>query len=470
MYTKHTYQDWLDTPEAERPELARQIVQGYKASAEFAAGLTAAEYFAGDNTAIRGKRVLKATTITKKDDRGRTQKVPAAQEIVGNQIRSNFFFRAVVQQCQYLLGNGVTLETPEQKMRLGLSFDKAVEQLGESALLNGVAWGYWNLDHIEPISAVKDALSGFVALLDEMTGFPMVGLQFWQLSADKPQYLRIFEPDGVGTWRYVDGKLMPYEEKRAYKLRVTRDSVGVTEMVGENYGVLPVIPFYGNTLRVSELTPAIKSKIDLYDVILSDFGDNLERANDIYWVLNNFGGTTSEIADMLEEIHRLKVVCNFSDGTGGGSTATAQTMEVPHEARRVALELLRKELYSDFMALDMDELTGGSLTNVAIEAARTNLDLKADRFEWQAFAFVQAVLRLIGIETEVIRFKRQALVNRSETVQDIVAMREDIDRETALQLNPYIDEEQIPQIMQTVAVEEVARMASIDTLNRVANS
>ena len=74
MYTKHTYQDWLDTPEAERPELARQIVQGYKASAEFAAGLTAAEYFAGDNTAIRGKRVLKATTITKKDDRGRTQK------------------------------------------------------------------------------------------------------------------------------------------------------------------------------------------------------------------------------------------------------------------------------------------------------------------------------------------------------------------------------------------------------------
>ena len=35
MYTTHTYQDWLATPEHERPDLAREIVRSYSGSAEF---------------------------------------------------------------------------------------------------------------------------------------------------------------------------------------------------------------------------------------------------------------------------------------------------------------------------------------------------------------------------------------------------------------------------------------------------
>lgn len=107
------------------------------------------------------------------------------------------------------------------------------------------------------------------------------------------------------------------------------------------------------------------------------------------------------------------------------------------------------------MALDMSELTGGSLTNVAIKAAMTDLNLKADEFEWQCFAFVQAVLRLQGIETEEIKFKRQTLINEQEIVQNIYMMRQDIDRETALKLNPYINQEEIESIMQKVDTEEV---------------
>ena len=141
---------------------------------------------------------------------------------------------------------------------------------------------------------------------------------------------------------------------------------------------------------------------------------------------------------------------------------TLKAFEVPYQARQTALELLRKELYSDYMSLKMDEITGGSLTNVAIDVAMLDLNLKVDRFEWQAFSFVQNMLHLAGVTSEKIKFKRQSITNRSEIVQDIVAMREDIDLETALKLNPYIEQEEIPEIIKRRNAEDAGFVAEYD--------
>ena len=48
--------------------------------------------------------------------------------------------------------------------------------------------------------------------------------------------------------------------------------------------------------------------------------------------------------------------------------------------------------------------------------------------------------------TQDIRFKRQAIANESETVKDIAVMRNDIDRRTALRLNPYIQDEEVEEL------------------------
>lgn len=278
--------------------------------------------------------------------------------------------------------------------------------------------------------------------------------------------MRVFEPDGVTIYRDVDGEITEAQPKRAYILRVRSDEIG-NEIIGaQNYSILPVIALYANDEHKSELTPNILSKINAYDRILSDFGDNLDRANDVYWVLNNFGGSTDQALQVIEEIQKLKVAMSVSDGAGTAS-AEPKTIEVPYTARQVALQLLEKALYADFMAMSMDELTGGSLTNVAIQAAMTNLNLKCDHYEWQCFAFVQQVLRLIGIETEEIKFKRQQMANRQETVQDIYTMRQDIDRRTALKLNPYIDQEEIEDIIANVSAEEVSGQPSMDALQRL---
>ena len=44
-------------------------------------------------------------------------------------------------------------------------------------------------------------------------------------------------------------------------------------------------------------------------------------------------------------------------------------------------------------------------------------------------------------------FRRQCIANESETVADIAAMRGDIDRATALRLNPYLQPEEVDGIL-----------------------
>lgn len=465
MYTDHTYQDWAAAAEADRRKMLQEIVNRYKGSEEFKLMLDANEYFRGNNTAVGSKVLLKPVAVTSTDKAtGVIRKRTQLKEIVGNRVRSNFLFRFITQQNQHLLSNGVTLGKPADKERLGLGFDKALEQAGERALLHGVCWLYWNNDHVEVLPACTDALSGCVALLDERSGSPAVVVQFWQLDGERPLYVRLFELDGVTEYRQQDNDLTEIVPKRAYLLTVSRDAAGEQITGAENYTRLPVVPLYASAEKRSELTPSIKSKIDLYDRILSDFGDNLDKANDVYWVLNNFGGSMDEVAEMVEEIERLRAVVNISDGTGGASTASPMAFEVPYEARSTALDMLEKALYGDFMALDMDALTGGSLTNVAIKAAEKDLNLKCDRYEWQVFSTVQQLLALIGVETEQIRFKRQELVNESELIQNIVSMREDIDHETALKLYPYIMDEEIEKIMDNVAAEQVSGRPSMTQL------
>lgn len=466
MFTAYTYQDYLDVKDGEKLDFLQQVINKYKGSDEYKRAQMATRYFNAENDAVNGKVLLRAHAF-----KGAGGVCINQQEIVGNRVMSNFLFRFVTQQNQFLLGNGVTLSDGEQKKKLGMGFDKQLEQMGEKALLHGVCWAYWNNDHAEIIPAISGDGGGFVALLDERTSEPMLGVHFWQMTADKPLYVRLFELDGMTEYRKSkdDDKLKEISPKRAYKVTRAVDAAGVQVIGAENYnGTLPVVPFYANGERRSEFTDAIRSKIDLYDRIMSDFGDNLDKANDVYWVLNNFGGTTDEMIEMVNQMNQLKMIANISDGMGNSSTATPQAFEVPYAARQTALELLRKELYSDFMALNMNELTGGSLTNVAIQTAMTNLNLKCDRFEWQAFQAVQALLKLAGIETEEIKFKRQSIANKSEIVQDIAVMRGDIDIETALKLNPYIDQEDIDKIVMNVSAEQLSGLPTVAELEKIA--
>lgn len=461
MFVDYTYQDWQETND--RIGLITSVIAKYRQSKDFKDASVAQQYYESDNVAIRDKVILQADAVKVRDESNREHVVCKNKEVEGNRVRSNFFNRLVNQEASYLLGNGVTIGGEEIKKKLGYGFDTNMSRIGVKSLIHGVCWGYWNLDHLETIPAYKDEFSGAVALLDEKTSVPMVLIQFWRISQNRRMHVRVFEIAGITEYvenkdnvLVKDGKMIPYIRQ------VATDAAGETVVGSSNYSMLPVFPLYANEERRSELTLSIKTKIDLYDRISSDFGDNLDMANDVYWVLNNFGGNSEEALQMMNQIHQIKAVINMSDGVSAGSTAEPHSFEVPYEARQVAMDILKKAIFDDYMALDMSSLTGGYLTNIAIKAAMTGMDLKADAFEWQCFEFVQNILRLVGENTEEIRFKRRTLVNDAEVIQSIYTMREDIDRRTALRLNPMVNQDDIDRIIKAREIEDRMMDAEIE--------
>ena len=86
-----------------------------------------------------------------------------------NKLCSNFFHRLNTQRCTYLLGNGVTFSdnkeetidedgvqvvTDTTKEFLGNRFDTDLKKTGYSALIHGVAFGYWNVDRLHTFKII----------------------------------------------------------------------------------------------------------------------------------------------------------------------------------------------------------------------------------------------------------------------------------------------------------------------------
>ena len=239
MFTTITWQDYQAAKD--RGTLLLEAVQRYKASRGFINALEANCYFRGENTRVARKTILRARKIEGIDAQGRRRTRAATEDVVGNRIGSGFLFRFVTQQNQFLLSEGVSLPD-NAKNRLGADFDRQLERLGERALLHGCAWGYWNADHLEIIEMATNSFSGFFPLLDEMTGEMKLGVQFWQIAAERPMYLRVFDKEGVTVFRRDKDMLYPVTDHQPYRRLHRQDALSDTITQEPGYGRIPSFP------------------------------------------------------------------------------------------------------------------------------------------------------------------------------------------------------------------------------------
>lgn len=353
-----------------------------------------------------------------------------------NRIANEFLPTIVKQEASYLLANGLTTDD-NIKDELGNKFDKKLINGATNAIISGVSWGYCYINHKGAFNVDMWKGTEVVPLHDERTGAIIAVIRFWQLKSDRPLYVEFYDIQGKTELIYVDGEGKVSQEHTPYKIKAITDALG-TEYVGDGgFSVLPIFPIYANDRKGSILTVALKSKLDLYDIILSDFGNNLEDSQDVYWVLKNYNG--QDMGEFLADYKYYKSIKVDEDGD-----AQAHTIDVPYQARQVALDLLRKEIYESSMALDTSVLSGGSLTNIAIKCAMVNLDLKTDDLEMGVAEFVTNVIDLLmeyknQTNTKYeIEFIRRSIINDTEIIDNIYKMRSDISTETALRLNPYI--------------------------------
>ena len=79
----------------------------------------------------------------------------------------------------------------QTKDKLGKDFDKKVQDVAIHAKNGGVAFGFWNLDHLECFD-----LTELVPIYDEDDGGLKAGIRFGQIDDSKPLRATLYELDG----------------------------------------------------------------------------------------------------------------------------------------------------------------------------------------------------------------------------------------------------------------------------------
>lgn len=347
------------------------------------------------------------------------QKVPDIWA-ANNKIASNWYNYFTTQAVQYLLGNGVTFEKEDTKKKLGKKFDRGVQEAAGKAKNGGVSFGFWNLDHVEVF-----ALTEFVPIWDEEDGSLKAGVRHWQIEDDKPLRATLYELDGYTDYIKRKGEDMQIlHPKRSYKHKVAvSEADGEMILDGENYSSFPIMPFW-NINRQSELV-GNQGTLDAYDLMISGLVNNVSDGEFIYWILKNCGGMTElDDAKFIEQMKLTHVA--HADGDDGAEV-DAHTVNVPFEATAEALDRLEKQLYKDFMALKVDDISAGA-TNDQIQAAYEPINQKTDAFEYCVTDFIERILELAGIE-DTPTYTRSQLSNRAEVAEMLFQAAEHLDDE-----------------------------------------
>lgn len=415
MVKIYTYNDLTDIGqnEQQRMEFVLSAIREHKGSDLYKTAYDAELYYKHQNpTIMRYQRwVYNAFG----------QKVPDVWS-PNNKIASNWYNYFTTQAVSYLLGNGVTFGKKEAtKDKLGKDFDKKVQDIATHAKNGGIGFGFWNYDHLEVFK-----LTEFVPLYDEDDGGLKAGIRFWQIDDQKPLRATLYELDGYTDYiKRKDEDVTILHDKRAYKQIIRKSEVeGETILDGENYPGFPIVPLW-NVNRQSDLV-GNRCTIDAYDLMVSGLINNVSDGEFIYWILKNCGGMNE--VDDARFIEQLKLTHTAHADGDDGASVEAHNVSVEFEATAEALDRLTEQLYADFMALRVQDLSAGNKTATEITAAYEPINQKTDQFEYQVTEFINGILTLAGIEDEPT-YTRSQMSNQSELLDMVLQCAEYLDDE-----------------------------------------
>ena len=444
-----TYQDLIAIGDSDKERMAfiRQCILEHKSTLLYKTAWVADQYNKHQNVTITEYQKILYTVSGKA--------IPDVWS-ANFKMACRHFHRFIVQENQFLLGNGVSWENEDTADKLGTQeyeFDTQLSTLGKYALVHGVGFGFFNLDHLEIFSLLE-----FVPLYDEENGSIRAGIRFWQVAPDKPLRATLYEEDGYTDYMWVDGDERVLYPKRAYKLKYVRNEVdGERIYDAENYPSFPIVPLWGNSEHQSEIV-GLREQIDCYDLIKSGFADTVDEASIVYWTIQNAGGMDD--VDLAQFVERIKTV--HATTLDDMAQAESHTQDAPYASREALLERLDRDLYRDAMALNTETIAGGAVTATQIKAAYEPLNSKTDDFEYQIVQFINKILELAGIEDNP-SFTRSILANASENIQNIIQGAQFLPADYVTQkiLEVLGDGDKSDNIIKQMQADEIDRMAGI---------
>ncbi|KEH88622.1 portal protein [Clostridium novyi A str. NCTC 538] len=363
-----------------------------------------------------------------------------------------FHTELVDQKVQYLLSNPIEVITEDQELQEKLKeyinedFQEVLQNAIEGASNKGLEYVYAYVDSSNKINfQVANSLS-VIPVYDELDHYKLKSIvRYYDTKIQDQDKEVIITKAEVWTDKDVTYYIQDKDSKE-FKLdngikpnprpHITlEDEKAYYD--GGSFGYIPFFKLQNNKYEKTDLEP-IKALIDDYDLMACSLSNNLQDFQEAIYVVRGYPG------DNLDELTtNLKTKKTIGVDESGG--LDVKTIDIPHEARRVKLELDKDSIYKFGMGFDSSQIGDGNVTNVVIKSRYALLDLKCNKAEIRLRKLIRQLLKVI-VENINKRFNKA--YNYMDI--DINIVRETMVNENDIANNEKIEAEKQGQLINNV--------------------
>ena len=410
------------------PDFILQTVNDWLGSSMYSEMQEAKKYYLGENPVL--KRRWNKISL----DTGGIIDLKPRQNIY-----SKLFGRLTKQLVNRLLYHDIALDDDAALLKMGKMFQASTRSIAFDAVISSIGWGFWERIDSKPLPATN-----FIPIVNDDTNIIEKGIYFWQLAANRPMKYQLFETDGVTTWQQdkQGDKLTEIQGKTPYRYKEFKWNTpnGTQSQITsiENYDTLPIVPMYANEERRSELDLPIKTKINAYDLLFTFYGDEFLKGKFIYWLISGYSGDVDELLQIKETAQKLGIIA----GGDGSESVTPSKFEPPHEAFDKIREALKREIFSDAMLFNPDDVAGSAHIATAIKAGQYPEDIKANGFGHEVEKYVRAMMPFAGVESRAVTFNHFTLQDGESISRRLQGWIGEVPTEELIKYEPLFQERQ----------------------------
>lgn len=234
---------------------------------------------------------------------------------------------------------------------------------------------------------------------------------------------------------------------RFYYYSTDTESWDTTNVYKHGFKRVPFICFKNNPYETNDLL-GIKDRIDAYDEVQSQFANDLEDIQETIYILSGYGKEPED--NFLKKLKMHKFVKIESNYPNEGTQPSLDTLsiEIPVEARQLAMEDHRKAIFEQGAGVDSTpealNYTSGEALKYRYQLLELKADITEDEFRNGFTILVKEICKFLGtnIDENKIeqRWQRSKINNDTELVNNARLCFGFTSLETALKVNPYVED------------------------------
>ena len=213
-----------------------------------------------------------------------------------------------------------------------------------------------------------------------------------------------------------------------------------------SWGQPPFIMWKGSDENMTSLEP-IKPFIDMMDITISNWANDIEDVQQLIWILKNYDG--EDIDEFMSDLKEHKAINVGEDGD-----VRTERAELPYKARQELYHLLLKNIYRFGRGIDFtDRENLGNITGTGLKWSYELLEEKANEIEINGQEALDDLFRFIFKYLEVkgynyfkdfdvnnlnFVFDRSLMINEKENIENAMKYSSFGSLKTALEHTDWV--------------------------------